>query len=227
MKKKKSASQSAFFNLRTVGGLLICLFGFVLTLFATGVLPGNSGQTSSTSALSRPQAKPGTQKPDVVKMFGPVSQDLDLRLLPYIAPSGEHETKRLVRHPFPLPALTGSQSRAQLLTAGGSALVQQTAMTMAAVLIPSPLMTFDAIDSNLSGCGCLPPDSEGDVGSKNYVSSMNSSIMIFDKSGNALAGPITYNSFFAAMGTSTGLRQQPERWGRHCILRSHRRSLGR
>ena len=67
--------------------------------------------------------------------------------------------------------------------------------------MPTPLLTFDTIDSNLSGCGCLPPDSDGDVGSNHYIASDNSSIMIFDKVGNALAGPITYNSFFSAIGT--------------------------
>lgn len=68
---------------------------------------------------------------------------------------------------------------------------------------PSPLMSFDAIDSTLSGCGCLPPDSDGDVGPNHYIGSMNSSIGIYDKTGNALTSPITYNSFFAALGTST------------------------
>ncbi|HEY3837261.1 MAG TPA: hypothetical protein VGL72_11850 [Bryobacteraceae bacterium] len=67
--------------------------------------------------------------------------------------------------------------------------------------MPSPLMTFDVIDSNLSGCGCTPPDSDGDVGKNNYIASMNSSIAIYDKSGNLQAGPITWNSFFSAMGT--------------------------
>ena len=71
------------------------------------------------------------------------------------------------------------------------------------VSMPGTTLTFDGIDSNLSGCGCLPPDSDGDVGSNNYINSVNSSIRIHDKTGNVLAGPVTYNSFFSAMGTST------------------------
>src|SRR5215211_1380332 len=39
-------------------------------------------------------------RPDVVQMIGPVSQDKDLRDLPYIPPTPrEEEEKRLMRHP--------------------------------------------------------------------------------------------------------------------------------
>lgn len=193
--KKKLLSQSAFFNLRTLLGLALCLFGFMVTLYAAGVLPG----APASKPISPAGAKPGSQKPDVVSMAGPISQDLDLRMLPYAPPNGEQEDVRRTRHPFPLAAASAGPRK----NLGGSQFFQQTMQSMVAMSLPSPMMTFDAIDSNLSGCGCLPPDSDGDVGSKNYIASMNSSIMIFDKGGNVLAGPITYNSFFAAMGTST------------------------
>ena len=208
MKKKQSASQSAFFNIRIVAGLSVCLFGFVLSLFAAGVLPGNStapasvapSNTGTIARIGLPQAQPGSQRPEVNRMIGPVHQDKDLRLLPYIPANGEHEEGgRLTRYPFPRPAVKSAKSPKSTTLNFGERIVQA-ALTQN---ISSPLLSFDAIDSNVSGCGCLPPDSEGDVGSKNYISSMNSSIMLFDKSGNPLAGPITYNSFFAAMGTST------------------------
>jgi len=196
MKKKQSASNSAFFNLRTIIGLSACLFGFVISLIAAGILPASNNQTVS---LGKNQARPGTQKPDVVQMIGPVSQDLDLRMLPYVPPSGETEPDgRKMRHPFPRPftSTTSSKTSAQQF---GASLVQA-AMTVQA---PVPLLSFDGIDSNLSGCGCTPPDSDGDVGSNHYIQTSNSSIQVYDKNGNVLAGPITYNSFFAPMGTST------------------------
>jgi hypothetical protein len=132
-------------------------------------------------------------------MLGPVSQDQDLRALPYIPANTQQEERRLTRHPFPLalgpirqpPSYPGQQVTQQLLQG-----VLSPIPTM-----PGPLVTFDAIDSNLSGCGCLPPDTDGDVGPNHYVASENSSIMIFDKIGNALAGPISYNAFFAPIGT--------------------------
>ena len=72
-----------------------------------------------------------------------------------------------------------------------------------AMFMPSPLLTFAGMNSTQSGCGCLPPDSDGDVGPNHYINSVNSSIKIFDKLGNPLNGTngTTYNSFFSALGT--------------------------
>src|SRR3954454_15238901 len=71
--------------------------------------------------------------------------------------------------------------------------------------IPAPTQTFAGMNSVQSGCGCLPPDTDGDVGPNHYIQSVNSSIKIFDKAGNALNGVngTTYNSFFSAMGPTT------------------------
>jgi len=61
------------------------------------------------------------------------------------------------------------------------------------------------MNSVQSGCGCLPPDSDGDVGPNHYVNAVNSSIKIFDKSGNPLNGTngTTFNSFFLPLGPTT------------------------
>ena len=197
--KKKLTSQSAFFNPRTLFGLAMCLFGFVITLYAAGVLPG----APASKPIVPAGATPGSQHPDVMKMVGPVSQDLDLRLLPYVPPNFEQEVRPLTNHPFPRPALTAAQSAAQMQRLGGASFYKQTMQAMVALTIPSPALSFDTIDSNLSGCGCFPPDTDGDVGPNHYMQSVNSSIPIHDKSGNVLAGPITYNSFFSPLGTST------------------------
>src|SRR5215204_7141741 len=46
------------------------------------------------------QGAPQRPVPDVVRMVGPISQDKDLRDLPYIPPTPrEEEEKRLMRHP--------------------------------------------------------------------------------------------------------------------------------
>ncbi len=75
--------------------------------------------------------------------------------------------------------------------------------------MPAPIQTFAGLTS-AQACGtCVPPDSDGDVGPNHYINSVNSSIRIFDKLGNPLTGPTTYNSFFSAMGPTTpcGLNQ--------------------
>src|SRR6266436_2594862 len=149
------------------------------------------------STLRPPVAGPQPDRPapDVVALVGPVSQDVDLRALRYVPPTSEEDEVRLTRHPFPL--------------AGGQ--IQQSPFTeqlMQRVLapipnMPSPILTFAGMNSTQSGCGCLPPDSDGDVGPNHYVNSVNSSIKIFDKLGNPLNGTngTTYNSFFSALGT--------------------------
>ncbi len=68
--------------------------------------------------------------------------------------------------------------------------------------MPPPLLTFDGTDRVGSGCNCRPPDTNGDVGPNHYVQTVNTGFRVFDKSGNPLAPFITYNSFFAPLGSS-------------------------
>ena len=131
-----------------------------------------------------------TSGPDAVQLVGPVSQDLDLRDLPYIPPNTEDEELRLTRH----PKLQNQGVTDPTLP------VKEPAQPSA---MPSPIQNFGGITSATSGCGCLPPDTDGDVGPNHYIQSVNSSIQIFNKTGTSLSGPTTYNSFFSAMGPST------------------------
>ena len=101
----------------------------------------------------------------------------DLRTLPYIPNEGEIEERRLTRYPHPeIPSPT-SQSDFQRF----DALVKQ--ILPPTPKMPAPSLTFDGMNSSQSGCLCLPPDPDGDVGPNHYVQSVNSSIKIFDKSG--------------------------------------------
>lgn len=105
----------------------------------------------------------------------------------------------MTRHQFPL-ATAPIQKQASQPGQKFTQQLMQRALSPNPTM-PGPLLTFDGIDSNLSACGCVPPDTDGDVGPNHYVASVNSSIMVFDKVGNALAGPISYNAFFAPLGT--------------------------
>jgi hypothetical protein len=69
--QKNTASQSAFFNLGALIGLFVCFAGVLVALFAFG---------APTAPFQRETAMQGPNKPqsDVVKMMGPLSQDLDL-----------------------------------------------------------------------------------------------------------------------------------------------------
>src|SRR5215831_14504180 len=179
MKKQKKNSARAF-ALRIA--LALALTSISAILLASTLRPPAAG----------PQ--PDRPAPDVVALVGPVSQDLDLRALRYLAPTSEEEEIPRRRHPFPL---VGGQIQQSPFT-------QQLIQRVLAPIpnMPSPILTFAGMNSTQSGCLCLPPDSDGDVGPNHYINSVNSSIKIFDKLGNPLNGTngTTYNSFFSALG---------------------------
>jgi hypothetical protein len=148
---------------------------------------------ASLAPKHEPKVQQSKLAPDVFALVGPVSQDQDLRDLPYIPANEEEEEdgplRRYPRQPGDLPAIFDP--------------ILPSRVSSAIVNMPSPLNTFAGMTQNLGCGGCLPPDTDGDVGPNHYMQSVNSSIRIHDKAGNVVAGPITYNSFFAPMGTST------------------------
>jgi Kelch motif len=187
--KKKSTSQSAFFNLRILTASVLCLLGIAVALFAQG---NRAKQTRQTNRSNGSQDAPGTQRPDVVQMIGPVMMNQNLRSIPYVPARKESEERRLTRYPFPL---TGSDAPAG---SGTSAYVQRLLRNLwrPAPTMPGPLLTFEGIGDL---CGCQPSDSEGDVGPNHYVEAINESFKVFDKNGGTLAGPISYDSFFSGL----------------------------
>jgi len=66
---------------------------------------------------------------------------------------------------------------------------------------PNIDIQFDAIDQASSGCGCLPPDTNGDVSDQHYIQTVNGSWAVYNKTTGALvSGPTPNNSFFAGFG---------------------------
>ncbi len=194
--KNKFTSRSAFFNSRALIAFAFCLAGVFLALLALGLFPGPSALAQGSK-----QNRKNIGAPQRVEMVGPVSQDKDLRNLPYIRPKTEFEERRLMRHP---PSQIQSHGQPDLLRK-----VRQSPQPAA---MPTPSATFAGMNSAQSGCNCLPPDTHGDVGPNHYIQSVNSSIKIFDKTGAALNGAngTTYNSFFSGLatsGTPCGLNQ--------------------
>jgi len=187
--KKKSTSKSAFFNLRVLIAAVFCLLGIAVALFAQG---NRTKQTQQTNRSRTQRDAPGTQRPDVVKMIGPVVMNQDLRNLPYVPPKQKEEERRLTRYPFPL---AGADAPAG---SGTSAYVQRLLKNLwrPTPTMPPPLLTFEG---NPETCGCQPSDSEGDVGPNHYIEAINETIKIFDKNGNTLSGPTGYNTFFASL----------------------------
>src|SRR2546423_10051534 len=195
--KRKSTSHSAFFNLRVLIASVICLVGVAVALFAMGAFSSAFAQPRGTNnnQSRTKQDAPGTQAPDVVPMVGPVRLNQDLRRLPYIPKEQETEERRLTRYQFPgtgaLPSATETSSSPwmQRLIKG---FFQPTPS------MPAPLLTFEG-GAAAQFCACAPPDTDGDVGPNHNVEAINQAFAVFDKSGNMLAGPITYDSFFSSL----------------------------
>jgi hypothetical protein len=186
MKKKQNKSVHAS---ALQVALALALVSVSAILFASSL----SQATGGGPGPNNPQ--PDRPMPNVVRLIGPVMQNKDLRELPYVAPNEEIEEKRLTRYPHPeVPSSTTQSDYPRF-----EQLMKQ--ILPPAPKMPAPILTFDGMNSSQSGCGCLPPDPNGDVGPNHYVQSVNSSIKIFDKNGTPLNGPngTTYNSLFGPL----------------------------
>ena len=78
--KKKSTSQSAFFNVRVLIAAVFCLGALAVALFAQ---TKSARPTQQSNRSVGAQDAPGTQTPDVVRLTAPVIQNNALRSLPY------------------------------------------------------------------------------------------------------------------------------------------------
>jgi hypothetical protein len=195
--KKKSTSQSAFFNLRILTASVFCLLGIAVALFAQGNRTKQAQKNGSTAA----QDAPGTQRPDVLQIVGPVILTTNLRDLPDISHPVETEEQPLTRYPrgkgAPPPEAPSSPFLQKLLRN-----VFRPTPTM-----PPPLLTFNGINEADGQCNCVPPDSDGDVGPNHYVEAVNVTFRVFDKSGTALMPPKKYDAFFLGLPGPCGSNQ--------------------
>ncbi len=190
---RRSFSEGGFFNLRVLTACVFCLLGIAVALFAQG---NRTKQTQQTTRSTFRQGAPGTQRPDVVQMVGPVRTTTDVAHLPYIPNEGEIEYQTLTRYPrgtgAPPAAAPASPYLQKLLKN-----IFRPTPTM-----PGPLLTFDGMNSsgpNGTNCGCLPPDTDGDVGPNHYVEALNVAFRVFDKSGTPVTPVTSFNSLFAPL----------------------------
>ena len=196
--KKKSTSQSAFFNLRVLIAAVLCLIGVFVALVGSGAFSSvfAQGKGTKNNRSTANQASPGTQTPDVVRLVGPVRLDQDLRKLRHIPQEMETEQQPLTRYPHG----TGESDAPSGSGTSGLAYVQQLLRNLwrPAPTMPPPVLTFEG-ESAADACSCAPPDSDGDVGPNHYVEAVNVAFRVFDKNGNPLSPVTTYNTLFAPL----------------------------
>jgi hypothetical protein len=192
---KKLTSQSGFFNFRVLLASIVSLAGVLIALISACLYIG----TTKAGTEPAPAVAGSSSGPDVVRLVGPVRLDQNLRSLPYIpsAPPILHEP--VTRYPRP-----EIQERAKSTSSGFvrlQALIKE--ILPSVPNMPSPLLTFDGINVVEEGNNHYVPDTNGDVGPNHYVQAVNESFRVFDKNGNPLTDPITFNSLFALLGGGT------------------------
>ncbi len=121
-----------------------------------------------------------------------LSAPLNLMRAPDVNTNPEHEVKRIPRH------FNTSQAQA------GDA-VRQSAF-IALLAAPTVTHNWEGVGQGFTGpSGTFsvtgaPPDTNGDVGPNHYVQTVNQDLMIWNKTGTALHGPVPINSLFAGFG---------------------------
>jgi hypothetical protein len=189
--KKKSASQSAFFNLRVLIGLFIVLAGVFLALVGSGAFSNLFAQPRN------PSRQPGQQQPVVRAQYRGVLPVVKfdvsppLRDMPMIVGPGklrENEDREIMPPAGPLAPVVPDPVVQSVIggkdMSGGSE-------------ISPPIITFNA-QPNLAGV--VPPDPNGTVGPNHVVTMVNLTFQIFDKSGNSLLGPTNNNTIWSGFG---------------------------
>ncbi len=76
--------------------------------------------------------------------------------------------------------------------------VVQHAVLSPAAQMPLPILNFDGMPN---GCGCAPPDTDGEVGETQYVQMTNAGYQVFNKAtGASVLGPVASSSIWAGFG---------------------------
>lgn len=118
-----------------------------------------------------------------------------LRTMPPEAPMGTEN------EPFLIPNILLKPTNR-----GSSIVPDYSAMQRRSMNVPAPVVdgSFDGVNQSSSGCGCLPPDTNGDVSDQHYIQWVNGSWQAFDKTTGvpdpATLTPKPGNSFFVGFG---------------------------
>jgi hypothetical protein len=161
-----------------------------------GVLALIAGPLSATTSYS-PKIFHDTHHDESAPM-----RDI-VRNMPAEAPKGTDEVPYLVPNMLVRPTLGK--------TAGELSILQELATdktiqrTFSGVPAPTPIKSFDGINRTNSGCGCEPPDTEGDVSDQHFFQWVNSKWALYDKSTGAVVpnGATNYSpgsSFWVGFG---------------------------
>ncbi len=185
--KKKSASESAFFNPRILLGFVLCSIAILLALVGLGLF--------SAGSLSA-QAPNANQQSSGLTVGASYKNDISppLRSMPRWKASdlkAEHEANENPKVPYrhhdtPDPVIQKSHV---------------STLNLLAPNVPATILNFNGIPFPGVGCNCAPPDPNGAVGATQYVQIVNEGFQVFDKAtGSSLLGPNSISSIWSGFG---------------------------
>jgi len=183
--KETTASQSAFFNPRVVLGFILCSLCVLLALLGFSI---NSTSSALAAAPDQGDGQPivgASYKNDVSSALRNVAQGWPLQFKP------QHEAAENPKIP------NNHQDSPDTV-------VQDKFVSELALLaprIPGPILNFNGIRFPGVGCNCAPPDTNGSVGSTQFVQIVNEGYQVFNKTtGNSVLGPNSLASLWSGFG---------------------------
>ncbi|MBA2401632.1 MAG: hypothetical protein H0V72_23630 [Bradyrhizobium sp.] len=179
--KKKSASRSAFFNLRVLFGFVLSSVGVFLALMSLSIY-------SNSSALAA-GAKQGPGAVVGASYHNDVSPALRDQPAWPVQAKQEHEANLN-------PLVFNDHKDSPDLVVDKGRMLSQLAPS-----IPAPILNFAGISFPGVGCNCAPPDTNGEVGTTQYVQMVNTGYQVFNKAtGASVLGPNSIESVWAGFG---------------------------
>src|ERR1700682_5155598 len=164
---------------------LFLLAPAVLFAIACAQKPGAVADESSSQELRNPSI--------ALAAHYDVSAPLSIMRAPDVTTNAENEVKKIPRH---YPQVANHVDPA----------IQSSFPNSVVVMAPTITHNWEGVGQGFSGPNGTfsvtgaPPDTNGDVGPNHYVQTVNQSLMIWNKSGTALYGPVAINSLFAGFG---------------------------
>jgi len=183
--KKTTASQSAFFNQRIVLGFVLCSLSVLIGLLGFSI---NSTSSALAAAPDQGDSQPivgASYKNDVSPALRDVAQRWPLQFKP------QHEAAENPKIPNNHQDSPDTVVEDKFVSA----------LALLAPLIPGPILNFDGIRFPGVGCNCAPPDTNGSVGSTQFVQMVNEGYQVFDKAtGHSILGPNSIESLWSGFG---------------------------
>jgi len=178
--KKSSKSRSAFYNPRVLLSFFLCSVGVFLALISFFL--GSSVSAQGPSAQANSVMFAASYKNDV----SPPLRDLP----PWTEADrkAEHEANENPKVPY------RHHDEADPVIQGHNFL------GFLNPNVPGPLTNFDGIPFPGVGCNCAPPDTNGAIGTTQYVQIVNEGFQVFNKSGTSLLGPNSISSIWTGFG---------------------------